>query len=198
MRKYIMVVFNLFLGVFMYISCTSINKSNEIGIKISNEDNEEIIMEELEYDLETIERMNSRFGGYLTKYIEVTDNYEIIIHYKNESNETYLIPKSNLHPVDTRLDSDLMYRGVINEILNIEDSLGNNLVVKGILIDYNIYHIITEDECLRMLPGDEYISEPMLLEKLIYLGKLKGTGTVIKIYYGCPDYIDSNVVYLTL
>ncbi len=150
MRKYIMVVFNLFLGVFMYISCTSINKSNEIGIKISNEDNEEIIMEELEYDLETIERMNSRFGGYLTKYIEVTDNYEIIIHYKNESNETYLIPKSNLHPVDTRLDSDLMYRGVINEILNIEDSLGNNLVVKGILIDYNIYHIITEDECLRM------------------------------------------------
>ena len=126
MRKYIMVVFNLFLGVFMYISCTSINKSNEIGIKISNEDNEEIIMEELEYDLETIERMNSRFGGYLTKYIEVTDNYEIIIHYKNESNETYLIPKSNLCPVDTGSSSDLMY-SVINGALSIEDSFGNNL-----------------------------------------------------------------------
>ena len=195
MRKYIMVVFNLFLGVFMYISCTSINKSNETGIKISNEDKEEIIMEELEYDLETIEKMNSRFSFPPKIDIELTNDYMINITYLNDTSEVILVPYFSF---------DVIYvvnrhgRYAVNYgTLCITDSKGNELL-GYVMIDRNPYYIIKDEDCLKMGSGDKYTVGPIPLDKLINIDELKGTGTVISIFYGVPEYIVSNIITLTL
>ena len=201
MRKYLIVVFSLILNITLCLSCTSLSKTDMVGLEDLDDVEEiETVMEEFNY-VEIMEKMNSK-SSCLTKYIEITDDYKIIIHYKNESNEVYVIPLEYFSSVDTRLDSDFMYKGVINGMINIQDLFGNNLVVNTIFVDYDISYTVPENKCLKMNPGDEYISEELLLDKLIYLEKLKGTGIVIKIYYGFPtcssDDILSNIVLLSL
>ena len=198
MRKYTMVVFSyVFILVLFFYSCSSLNVNDNI-IK-TNKNERELYMNEEEYDLETIEKLNSRFGGNIKIYIELTSNYEIIIHYKNETDNIYYIPYDFFYAIDTRLDSDLKVRAVIARTINIEDSYGIDLLAeRKITIDKNIYHVITEDECLRMLPGDEYVSEPVSLNNMINLDLLKNTGMEIRIYYGSPENIRSNIITLLL
>ena len=148
------------------------------------------------FSQEEIEKMNSRFWGAYSLQLELIGNNVLLLRFRNDTDSGYWMPYFRLHFIGTRPRINGK-RYVILDTIHIEGKNGVNLITLLVEEDYNVYHIITEDECLWMNPGDEYLY-PVPLNELIDMEKLIGTGTEIKIYYGELEKHQSNVVTLTL
>ena len=201
----IFLVIKLFVLIIMVFvtSCLTVQETFENAeIKSSNSkvNNMNSISDDSSYTYslsqKEIEKMNSRFWGAYSLQLELIGNNVLLLRFRNDTDSGYWMPYFRLHFIDACPRSNGK-RNVIYGSIHIDDVDGNDLLESEIMVDINIYHIITEDECLWMNSGDEYLY-PVPLNELIDMEKLIGTGTEIKIYYGELEEHQSNVVTLTL